>query len=350
MERRVGKPRAIPQEQAGRVSQTVIAEIPTGIHRHPKRATEVFLRNGRGLTRKEIGDELGITLYTVMSHGNTERMRRETTTMGVIVSMVNEGLITPAELTEDLNFDRYSQLTDRERETLDLFSQEDMWDMGNKEIAFRLGIKEKTLKNNLCAIRNKLGIKNNMQLIVYRLLIPEEKRTKEQNTTVEREISDQELQILTLKARGFANKQIGQELGITERTVRNRITHIFRLGRFNGTIDTIATLIGNEKLDTSVLIEELDFSRYDLLTVTEKRLLKTLTESRDVYGNKGLAYELNMRLQKVKNHLTVILSKLGVRNRSQAAAFELLRPKPTDEVESQPTGEFHNVYVATSSM
>ena len=37
-----------------------------------------------------------------------------------------------------------------------------------------------------------------------------------------------ELQVLRLVARGLANKQIGRALGITERTVKVHVGHVFR--------------------------------------------------------------------------------------------------------------------------
>jgi DNA-binding NarL/FixJ family response regulator len=68
-----------------------------------------------------------------------------------------------------------------------------------------------------------------------------------------------------------------------------------------------------------------------LLTDKEKRLLKTLANSRDANANKTLAYEYNVTVQAVKNEFSNIFVKLGARNRIQAAVFEFLRPKPEGE-------------------
>jgi DNA-binding NarL/FixJ family response regulator len=45
---------------------------------------------------------------------------------------------------------------------------------------------------------------------------------------VSQTLSVRELQVLRLVARGLANKQIGRELGITERTVKVHVGHVFR--------------------------------------------------------------------------------------------------------------------------
>ncbi len=47
-------------------------------------------------------------------------------------------------------------------------------------------------------------------------------------TRVSETLSVRELQVLRLVARGLANKQIGRALGITERTVKVHVGHVFR--------------------------------------------------------------------------------------------------------------------------
>ena len=340
MEKRAGRTPTILQGPVGAASQAAIAEMPTLRIQPHIRAIEIFLRKGRGFTEREIGDELRIAGNTVKSHSITERMRRGQCTIGVITSMVSEGLITSAQLTEGLDFARYSQLTDPEREILDLISQEDMWDEGDKEAAYRKEITLQTVKNRLSLVFSKLGVRNKTQAIIYNLFMPEEYRIikqedKTERDKTEREISDRELQVLTLKARGFANKQIAGELDITTLTVRGHVTRILRSCGYRTTIDAIATLIKNGRMDASLLAGELDFDRYDSLTDREKQLLQSLVNNRDANSNKHLAYEHSVIEQVVKNGFSNILVKLAVRNRNQAAVFELLRPKaePREEVD-----------------
>ena len=42
------------------------------------------------------------------------------------------------------------------------------------------------------------------------------------------ELSDREREVLTLLAEGLANKQIARRLGISEKTVKAHLTHVFR--------------------------------------------------------------------------------------------------------------------------
>jgi len=41
-------------------------------------------------------------------------------------------------------------------------------------------------------------------------------------------LSDREVNVLNLVARGLSNKQIGTKLGISDKTVRNHLSRIFR--------------------------------------------------------------------------------------------------------------------------
>jgi len=59
-------------------------------------------------------------------------------------------------------------------------------------------------------------------------------------------LSARELQVLRLVAKGLANKQIGRSLGITERTVKVHVSHVFR--RIDVTDRTSAAIWARENL------------------------------------------------------------------------------------------------------
>ena len=46
-------------------------------------------------------------------------------------------------------------------------------------------------------------------------------------STVVEELTDRELEVLSLAAKGFTNKAIGVQLGISDRTVQGHLAHIF---------------------------------------------------------------------------------------------------------------------------
>jgi len=60
-------------------------------------------------------------------------------------------------------------------------------------------------------------------------------------------LSIREMQVLRLVAKGLANKQIGRSLGISERTVKVHVTHVFR--RIGVTDRTSAAMWARDNLD-----------------------------------------------------------------------------------------------------
>jgi len=60
-------------------------------------------------------------------------------------------------------------------------------------------------------------------------------------------LSARELQVLRLMAKGLANKQIGRSLGISERTVKVHVGHVFR--RLDVTDRTSAAMWARDNLD-----------------------------------------------------------------------------------------------------
>jgi DNA-binding NarL/FixJ family response regulator len=59
--------------------------------------------------------------------------------------------------------DLFEQLTKREIEILHLLAE----GLSNKEIAYRLSISEKTVKNHLSSIFSKLQVNDRMQALIY---------------------------------------------------------------------------------------------------------------------------------------------------------------------------------------
>lgn len=62
-------------------------------------------------------------------------------------------------------------------------------------------------------------------------------------------LSARELEVLLLVAKGLANKQIGRALGITERTVKVHVGHVFR--RIDVTDRTSAAMWARDNLDAA---------------------------------------------------------------------------------------------------
>jgi DNA-binding NarL/FixJ family response regulator len=102
-------------------------------------------------------------------------------------------------------------------------------------------LKDCTLNELLAAIRSAASGHAPLDPRVAGALLP----SRDAATPAE-QLSDRERQILRLTSKGLANKQIGRELGITERTVKVHLGNIYR--RIGVTDRTSAALWAREHL------------------------------------------------------------------------------------------------------
>jgi DNA-binding NarL/FixJ family response regulator len=105
----------------------------------------------------------------------------------------------------------------------------------NRQISRYLGISEKTVKNHLSAIFRKIGVASRTQAAVYVLQSlgdGEQDEYSPQNgcglSDWARNLSSREHSVLRLVAAGLTNRQISRYLGISEKTVKNHLSAIFR--------------------------------------------------------------------------------------------------------------------------
>ena len=74
---------------------------------------------------------------------------------------MNESVSIPSNY--DSNFDAFKDLTDREKEILRYISQ----GLSNKEIATKLYLSDKTIRNTITSIFKKINVKDRVQATIY---------------------------------------------------------------------------------------------------------------------------------------------------------------------------------------
>lgn len=119
------------------------------------------------------------------------------------------------------------RLTDRERDLLRLVAQ----GATNREIAEQLVLSERTVKTHVHHILEKLGVENRAQAaalaVQYGLVPPPRGKARP-------DLTERELEILRLLAKGATNQEIAHTLGISEHTVKTHVHHILeKLGAGN---------------------------------------------------------------------------------------------------------------------
>jgi DNA-binding NarL/FixJ family response regulator len=118
--------------------------------------------------------------------------------------------------------DHYRNLTARETILLELVAD----GLTNRQIARRLQISEKTVKNHLSAIFPKIGATARTQAAVYAIsYTPVEQEAAP--PAKDDDLTPREWSVLDLVADGLTNREIADRLQISEKTVKNHLSAIF---------------------------------------------------------------------------------------------------------------------------
>ena len=143
--------------------------------------------------------------------------------------------------------------------------------LSNKQIADELSLSLKTVKNHLSRIYGVLKIQTRTQAVISMLesgapkpegvqtaqasprvaSLPAKSNPVESFTRRQRRIrylTDREFQILRLVARGLANKQIGAALYLSEKTVKNHLSHAYDTLRVTSRVSAVVKLLASGDL------------------------------------------------------------------------------------------------------
>ena len=88
---------------------------------------QMLILKAHGLNGGKIGQKLGVSERSVFYHLK-DGQATGYAGIAVTMSLVNEGKIPPDLLTKGLDFDKYSLLTPREKDVLELISKKEMWE------------------------------------------------------------------------------------------------------------------------------------------------------------------------------------------------------------------------------
>lgn len=154
----------------------------------------------------------------------------------------------------------YRRLTKRQLEIGRLAASDHK---SNREIACELGIKEKTVKNHLTSLYDKLPYHGRGSRKKLPLFLPGY-------------VTEREKEILKLAASGRLNKQIAYELGIEERTVKNHLTSAYRKLHYHGHGSRIKSSLQNYGISSELpnpdLLESLTEMDWNIIEDVSKDL------------------------------------------------------------------------------
>ena len=156
-----------------RTTETVqipIYERPEGTQIFPRplsqREREIFHQKALGLGIAQIASDLSISVLTVKNHVTNGIRKTGGSSFDIIAGMIRAGETDVERLSDGLNFERITSLTEREREVLDTMVIPDIGGY-NKTVAAHLEITEKVVKHHVSAILKKLNVPNSMRARVW---------------------------------------------------------------------------------------------------------------------------------------------------------------------------------------
>jgi DNA-binding NarL/FixJ family response regulator len=290
----------------------------------------IAILRARGITSEKIGVLLGgISSEAIDQYMHKRVTGFGLTTTGIVVSLVETGRLSVGELTKGLHLGN-NELTELQAEALDLISRKDRWGATDKELAAELDISESIFKGRLASAFHKLGVRSRSQAVIFGLNMP--LSLEGQSKLVE----ERRLKVVTLRAQGFKEAEIADKLHLSETIIGNDIS--WAKSGYLSQVDAVISRLEDGTIEQAAVIDGLEpeCDGYDSLSPNEQKILKDLLVSRDVEGNKGISKRLRMPEQSVKNNMSSIFEKLGVRNRIQAAVFEYLRVKSEEENSAIP--------------
>jgi DNA-binding NarL/FixJ family response regulator len=293
---------------------------------------EVISLVAQGLNNKQIADQLSVTENTVKNHLKYVLAKLDARDRAQLVAIAyRRGLLDPGDASEALR-ERLTDLTPRLREVFSLVAQ----GLNNKQIADQLGIAENTVNSYYVKyLQRTLHAHNRAHLIAiaYRLGLLDPGDASEALRERLTDLTPRLREVISLVAQGLNNKQIADQLSVTENTVKNHLKYVLAKldARDRAQLVAIAYRLG--LLDPGDASEALR----ERLTDLTPRLRDVFSLVAQGLNNKQIADQLGITENTVKNHLKYVLAKLDARDRAQLVAIAyrlgLLDPGDASEVD-----------------
>jgi DNA-binding NarL/FixJ family response regulator len=247
---------------------------------------EVIELKALGLSNKEVAERLKVKVSVVeQCLVNAVELSGDSVLNSLLATLIRTDVIDRDRLGSNFAFQNYGKLDEMQIRVLKAMTAQKNLGRTLPDIAYGLQMSAASLSKILVKMYPILGIKDLQQLITFGLLLPDKIRNTPPSPN---EIAEGEMEYkkpLSAREIEVADKAVGEELGITEHTVKNHVTNIIHAVRVNSgenvaMVDVILFLIDNGVLDRGKLIKDLDLDKErDELTDREKEALKVLVDN-----------------------------------------------------------------------
>lgn len=330
------------EPQAERLKEEVSKEREVAQAEAPllnERQREILRLSGMGMSEKEISNRLGYSALTIRNNVTPilKILGVQNQTQAVLVALDKGELTLDEMIPEEFDFKVFLKLTGNQRALLDVLTQKDQtgaYLAQTSDIADFLNIARSSVKNRLSAIYSELGLYSRTQAAVLWLAFKEREQALREEALREEAshnpLTDKQQEMLVLVGKGLSNKEIAQQLGFAQSTIKNAISQMFRVLGVGSRREAIVSAIERgDLLPEELLSEDIDLSLVDTLPESYKGVLQKLAENNGKNKKRDIAAQLGYADETVKNKLSVIYAHLGVRDSTMAAVVFLASQKPS---------------------
>lgn len=140
-----------------------------------------------------------------------------------------------------------------------------------------------------------------------------------------RKLSPRQFQSIYYQLSGLGSIEIGERLGVSDQAIKNTLSSAYKkLGV--GTADgAVAKVIEIGIVDPGIFAPRGFQEGFPYLSVLEWKVYSLATDPGSSYSNKEIARNLFVSEQTIKNHMTHILAKLCLTNRTQMRLLDYQR-------------------------
>ncbi|MBI2420518.1 MAG: hypothetical protein HYV38_00325 [Candidatus Levybacteria bacterium] len=293
----------------------------------------------QGLSTQEMSDHLGIPgSHVQLMLRNIKNGLGVATSLGAVMAALEQGQLDLSSLVSpDFDPSIFENFTRFEKKTLSVFVANGD-SVSDRQLAFAMGTTVEVFGEQMDRLVEKAGAKNRTQLAVLfyhaRNRKQEEARSQgmngcavsafESSASKDNILSPAEIEVISLKAQGLSNKEVGEKRGSSEQTIKNHMAGAMRKLNAPTGANAIFEAIELGILDLQSLVpSDFDPAIFKGLWQKCRELIMIFTDSGGKADNKELSLRLGISEHTLKNYITKIMDKTGIRKREQLLVFYL---------------------------
>lgn len=284
-----------------------------------------------GMRREEVGEELTVSIHRIDKIGTSiNRKLRTNATLHAVLTAIDMNTLNTADILTGVDRSKIAQLTQEERQILDLIVANNGKNGANAVVGRKLKKPSRYVEDHLGSIYRKLETWTKERTAAVYVADQKEPEIEK--------ITEKQITLANLLARGYSEKALGEHFQLSEGGIESRIKHLYRILRVNSAAEAVIVSLKYDIIDPEVVLEERSRDIIDTLNADENLILTILTTNRgEKSSNREIAKETSLSVSKINKVLASIKGKFESNNRFQSAAIFIAARKLKEREEHYDT-------------